>query len=365
MKAAFCAIASSIGMALTARADTLQMEMICLSPQVFPATALSLGLEYRLSVSAFENPASVNHELATATVEHGFSHEGYFILEDPTTFEPFPLIFVLDIPPYEDADDNGIYDFYDRHWAVENVVTEGRHDNGFGGASAFTATWNRLAGDHAGTVTIDLPLLGLRFHHSFALLNFAGQASYVRDGTKRVVEAALTNLSDAGQGFSGAVTLRAGTAPAPALRFEALAHTWAGLGETSYRFELDELALSAYGTNFLAFGWFEDGQPATAEADYNAAVMIFQSPDANGNGVPDVLESGSDPLPRSTLKIERISAGVRITATGRPGGTAALESTADLGNGAWTAGQTLVLTNGQAVVTNSVSGAARFYRLRE
>jgi hypothetical protein len=93
--------------------------------------------------------------------------------------------------------------------------------------------------------------------------------------------------------------------------------------------------------------------------------MIFQSPDANGNGVPDVLESGSDPLPRSTLKIERISAGVRITATGRPGGTAALESTADLGNGAWTAGQTLVLTNGQAVVTNSVSGAARFYRLRE
>lgn len=341
------------------------MEIVYLSPQVFPATARSLGLEYRLSISAFENPASINHELAGATSEHGFSHEGYFILEDPTTFEPIPLIFVLDVPPYADADDNGIYDFYDRHTAVENVVTEGRHDNGFGGVSTFTATWNRPAGDHAGTVTIHLPLLGLRFNHAFALLNFAGEARFTREGTNRAVEATLTNLSDDSQTMSGSLTMVVGNLPAPALQFTALAHAWTGSGETNYRFELDELALSVFETNFLAFAWFDDGQPATAEADYNAAAIVFKSADGNKNGVADFLESGSETLPRSTLKIERIPAGVRISAAGRTNGLAALEYTGDLRSGPWVVDQNLVLTNGQAVVTNSLNGTARFYRLRE
>src|ERR1041385_3597315 len=94
-------------------ASTPTVDLVSLSPQVFPATAREqlTGLDWNLSVSRFGDV--VNNEMAWAPADIPYSHIGYFIFVDPTTFEPEPMQFVLDIPPFADVNHNGIFDFFD------------------------------------------------------------------------------------------------------------------------------------------------------------------------------------------------------------------------------------------------------------
>src|ERR1700752_3042436 len=101
-------------------AETVPIEFTSLSVQILPASAKdALGFDWTLEMSSVGDPSSVNHELMLATEEHGFSHEGFFIFENGFEFEKFAVPFILDIPPFEDVNDNGIEDFFEAPLAVD------------------------------------------------------------------------------------------------------------------------------------------------------------------------------------------------------------------------------------------------------
>lgn len=349
---------------LAVRAETAPAQLTYLSPQIFPATDRVFGLEYRMSISAFENLASVNHELALATSDHGFSHEGFFVVEDPTAFETYAIFFALDIPDYRDADTDGIHDFYDRDVAVEGVVTQGLHGDGFGSARQFTATWHREAGRDSGSVVIDLPFFGWRFDHPMSLLSFDGTFDFVRNGTNLIGTIALTNTAMETETITGGLSLAIRDATNGVLQIRGTPGAWNGPSGFAYTYEATDLVERVSTNNARSFLLFEDGQPATAEPDYLEAVFVLKSGDANANGILDLVESLA-PRPQPSLRIERVGEGVRLTIYGEPNGRYDLESAARIDAPEWALEQSVALGGSETTITKPALGLAKYYRLRE
>jgi hypothetical protein len=361
MRVALVGILGIVWLGIGAGAESIPARMVSHSPRIFPAVDRDgfLRLDYRMSISAFSNPNSVNHELRLATAEHGFSHEGFFLLEDPILFETFPIAFVLDVPPYSDENLNGLEDFYDPAAAVENVRTSGLHRNASGGAEEFSATWNRAAGAADGTVVLELPFIGRRFTHAMSLLAYEGVFEFTREGTNLNGTMSLTNLAAGEDRITGDFSARIVSSNA----MDYPEGAWNGPGEFVYRFvpwdRLDRVE-----TNFVTFLSFEDGSPETFEPDYLDWVLILESGDANGNGILDLVEGATVPVERPRLAVEKAPDGIRITIFAAAGVTCALDSALEVAATNWTEEQSVTLTTGEATLNLPSEGVHRFFRAR-
>src|SRR5688572_12647163 len=192
MKKLLLSILSAV--CVCAAPEKVPIEFTSLSVQILPSTAQdSIGFDWDMSLSSIGDENSINHELMLATENHGYSHEGYFIFENPFEFEPFPMPFILDVPPFADVDDDGIDDFYDVSRSVDSIRTQGQHPDASERPVAFTATWTRAEGDSTGSVVLDLPHMGLTFQATFQFLRYTGEFSFERENNLRRGFFSLTN----------------------------------------------------------------------------------------------------------------------------------------------------------------------------
>ena len=343
-------------------ADSVRVSFVSLSPQIVRGTAEDPlhGLEWTSSLSSSGDPNSVNHELRVATGGHGFSHEGNFLLQDPFAVEPYVIPFVLDVPPAQDSNNNGVDDFFDLDMPVDGIQTLGRHPNGEGGGEDFFATWFRPAGDAVGSVVIQFPFFDLRFEHFFQLQQYRGEFVYERDGRERPGTLSITNVVDSADWMAGPLTMEVVTTN----RLGYTATNWNSGSGLDY-VTLDNFEAGRSGTNFVSIWLLEDGYFGSAERDYVDWAMVVHGTDANGNGQIDLVEGAETPAGAPRIQLVRLPEGeLELTIEGTPEETYVLESTEALPTANWTTGQTVTLSAPVQKITLANTGKGRFYRLR-
>lgn len=345
----------------TFSAEKANIQFISLSPQIFPATAEDFtGLDWTLALSSVGNPNSINHELMLAATAHGYSHDGTFVLQDPFSFEPFVLDFVLDVPPITDANANGLDDFFDPSVSVEGVRTQGRHPNANGGGEDFFATWSRGAGESSGTVRLQFPFFDLTFDHNFQLAHYRGEFSFDRTATNLSGNVAITNVID-GDRMLGPLAVQV-------LNTNTLAYTassWSNGDGANYMISTN-FHLRRSGTNFVSYWVLEDGYAQTGDLDYVDWLLVVSSGDANNNGRLDLTEGTTTPTERPRLEIVRLPAGeIQVTVLGAAGQTYFLESANAAEGAVWQTAETVTLSGAFRAITVPGSGARRFYRVRQ
>jgi hypothetical protein len=305
---------------------------------------------------------SSNNELALATQDHGFSHESFFIFENPFEFEPFAVPFILDIPPFADVNENGIDDFYDVKIAVEDVRTQGRHPDANNRPVDFTATWTRTAGESFGTVIIDLESLGLTFQHSFQLLRYVGEFSFERTNNLLQGSLSITNALEPLDITRGPLTVR--VVNTNTLSYSAT--NWTNMSASTYTI-VTNLDLGLTSTNFVSYWLLEDGYAPTSELDYLDWIMILSSSDTNRNGQLDLTEGSTTP-PGERPRLELVllpNSGLELTIQGTPGQTYTLEFANTITGATWQTSQTISLTTASQKISVSGAGSRRFFRLRQ
>jgi hypothetical protein len=333
--------------------ESVPVRMVGMSLHIAPATTRQplTRLEQTLSFSRVPDENRINNEMGLSTDDHGFTHDGFFLLTDPVLFETHAIAFILDIPAPTDGNTNGIVDFFDLQAEVINEKTQGFHDDGSDGVSEISATWNRAAGTNVGTVKIELLDLGLTFTHEMTLLTFAGSYDYTRAGTNLTGAVRMTNLLDSSEVVQGLLEVR--VISTNQLAYSAGA--WTNTAGFSYTYQPLDTFLAE--ESFVAILGFQDGFPATTDADYNPYLLILQSTDADQNGVLDLVQTSME-TNAVQLRIQRATEGIRLDAFGSAGENYILESSSELG-GQWQTVQVLTTT-----VTLPANGAKRYFRLR-
>ena len=362
----FClsALFALIQLAFAANAATTKVQFTSLSVLIAPAVTEDplTDSQITLSLSSTGDDRNLNLELATATSDHGFSHESFFVMMDEIFFvDPLVFDFVLDIPPYDDVNLNGIDDFYDVGAAVNGIETIGLHLNDEGGAEEFTATWFRDAGTTVGAVVIDLPYFGMTFQHLYELVQFNGEYTYTKTGSQLQGNLALTNVTNPDDRISGPLSVRI------------VDNNTLDLDATSWSSTLrNDLVITnniydgRFKTNFISYWLLEDGYAGTPEPDYLDWTMVLISEDANANGIMDLVEGGGTPAERSSLSIRQTTNGFEITVTGTPQKTYWLEYTSNVTNVNWPDHHVVSMTGPTQVVTVPADSTGDvFFRLRE
>jgi hypothetical protein len=342
-------------------AESTKVSLISLSPQIDQSEAQNdFGGDYELQVTSLDD-GSVNGEMTLAAEGVGYSHTGYFILEDLLFGDVYNIPFVVDVPSMGDANGNGIDDFFDSTQAVPATATDGLYqDPASGNARPFSASWQRDATNNTGLVTISIPDLGLNFNTIFRFYQFDGKFDYTRSGTNLVGQVAFTNLFDPSDTITGPLTLK--IQDTNTLTYDE--GTWSGINEFTYEY-FPEDNLDRINLTYLSFIDFADGYWASAEQDFQFWFLAVTSVDANGNDIPDLVETGVIVTPNPPSMAAGKSPGaIQITITGTAGQTYELQSAEDPGE-TWTKVQDVTLADGTASVTLQTSATHQFYRLTQ
>ena len=319
--------------------------LVSLSPQVDPAGTTQLGLDYTLAISSAELGSPANNEMGYLIDSTSYTHGGYLVLSDPTTFEDSYIDYVLNIPAFQDANANGQSDFYDISQAVGST-SKGLYNDGNGGTGTINATWKRNAGSIQGQLTLAFPNLGLTFVHAFRLLEFDGVWTYTRTGTNITGPISLTLAEDASQQLTGAFSANLNNTNQLQISSQTV-----GEGTSSFNYiPLDNLDRT--GTNYLGAIGFNPLSPISdGSVFYFWSVLIEDSNDANGNGVPDMSDaiSATSPTPPKLL-ISRTDQELILTIQGEPNRKYNLERASNLINPSWLNFQTGTMASSEQIV---------------
>ena len=358
------ALSTLFQLAFPANAATTKVQFTSLSVLIAPAVTEDplTDTEITLSLSSTGDDRNLNWELAPATSDHGFSHESFFVMMDEIFFiDPIVFDFVLDIPPYEDVNLNGIDDFYDVDVAVNGIETIGLHLNDQGGAEEFTALWYRDAGTSVGLVVIDLPYFGLTFQHQHELVQFNGEYTYTKTGSQLQGNLALTNVVNPEDRISGPLSVR--IVDNNTLDLDAA--SWSSTLRNNLVVVTDSYD-GRYNTNFISYLVLQDGYAPTPERDYFDWTMVLISEDANANGVMDLVEGGGTEPQRPSLDIRKTATGFEITITGTTGKRYWLEYTTTVTSTTWPDHHEVTLTGPTQVFSLPADTTGDvFFRLRE
>jgi hypothetical protein len=356
-----CLLTAFFFCATCATAAEVDLKLLCLSPQVDPSEAESdIGADYRLSLTSLED-GSINGEMTLASSDTGWSHTGYFQMEDLIFGGGFVIPYLTDLPTLGDANGNGVDDFFDASMEVPSETKEGIYQDPTNPQNArpFTATWQRDANSNSGSVTISISDLGLDFHTTFRILQFDGKFEYNRSGTNLVGQTSFTNVFDPSDTISGPLTLRIRNTNTLAYS----SGTWDGLNDFKYDYSPED-NLDRAGLTYVSFIDFADGYPATSQPDYQFWFLLVESQDANTNSIPDVVEGDIAPPTPPSLQAGKGSGGLEITITGTAGQSYTLQSTTALG-GTWGDEQNVTLQSATQTIIVETPGKAKFFRLKQ
>lgn len=331
--------------ALAAAESSVQAGLYGLSLRFSPATCRLFGVTYTLALSRYAYDPT-NGELLPAPEDVPYTHMSYLRLESEVYGEPIFIPCALDVPPFQDVNQNLWWDFFEVSQAVTTTKTSGVYDDPLYGLCEIYATWSRAAGNSQGACKLELPNLGLTFNHQFELIEFKGTLTYTYAGTN------LTGFMDLSQTLNSANTLTGSVALArvDANQLTLAPGTWTNaVGQT-----LDYVALEPLlrDRNFYsAFFGFTDGNPDTSEADYTIWFLLFSdSNDSDGDGVPDFTDPQT-PARQPKLSIQLSGGAVLVTIAGETGRSYDLQAVSSLAHSDWTTQLSVRLTNATQTVS--------------
>jgi len=359
--AAFLLAASVFG------AEPVKVQLNSLSVLMRAATLREFGEKYTVQVTSDASFAVSNGELEPAPAEVPYSHWGFFLYYDPTSenpTEPFILDFAVDIPSL-DANANKIPDILEFSGQVD-AITTGEYFSGPVDGT-FRCRWTKSPDGYGGfcAVTFDF---GQTFTHLFEIYEYTGfWTNAAMTGTNGTVNLRLDR-----SGFGDAEFLEGPfnfSIANQALRVKAPG----GLkNQGNAAFEVTKDSVSELNAGKIsAFLEVKDGTPILDPQeinfeDYNDWKLLITDPnDADGDGIPDLLEGTSvTPAAQPKLEIIKTQNGIRILIHGEIGRTYILEDVTALPATNWLHPMNVLATETIMIVDLPAPTGAIFWRAR-
>jgi hypothetical protein len=322
------------------------------------------GLHY-LDLTSLSS--GLNGELTLDFFQSGYTHSTFLELADNALGRTLVGMMVLNVPLGRDVNRNGINDFFEVSQAVEQQNSSGKFELQVLGAGLLTATWNRSAGSREGTCVLELKMNALQtlvFAHGFELLQFTGQLEYTPGETNVLGNLKLQQDGNRNNLIHGPMRfVKSPSAPFDQLVLEAGTWTNTMLQELHYAAETYRRDLS---TNYHGYLTFEDGDPATAEADYQFWNLSIDDPnDQDEDGVPDFSDEPRQLMERRpTLTLALASSQLAFTISGDVGRAYHIQQSTAAAAMDWVTCRTVTLTNDpQTVHLPLPAGLQAFYRV--
>jgi hypothetical protein len=274
--------------------------------------------------------------------------------------------------PDQDANLNGIADFFEADRAVVNAKSAGSItlDHGLDVYSGTVdMTWNRSAGTASGTCMLRLRIpdisVDLTFTHTFEIYDYRGTYRYQVRDTNVVGTLTLTRL---GAGGSQAGALLLTRIDQDELQFPAFTLT-NEVGQVMQFYSSEEMEISLLrggrGTNYFAILGTDDGWPATATSpEYEIWLLhMFDANDSDHDGIADLSDTAA-PSKAPELAIYLGDQTITIKITADPGRLATLEQSPTIGVANWTTSTTFTMTNAIQAIEVPRAAHPMFWRAR-
>jgi hypothetical protein len=236
-----------------------------------------------------------------------------------------------------------------------------------------SASWSRAAGSKDGTCVLTLTgriydKLG-DFTHSFELIEYTGPLSYT-PGTNRVTGTVnLTQTGDPSSRFTGPIEfVKTATNRFNELKLQHGVWSNALSQPLNISNDIDTFLRNGQReTSYSGLVDFDDGDPATSEADYLTWLLAIDDPnDSNSDGVPDFSDDPGpivDPFP--SLSLSRGSTNLLLSIRQGMGGAYEIQQINSLSQTNWTAVLSVMLTNNPQIVPLPLpTNSASFWRVR-
>jgi hypothetical protein len=274
------------------------------------------------------------------------------------------------LPPVADANGNGFNDFFEVSQGLANTVTSGRYTTVISEGD-ITATWSRPAGSKDGTCILNFNDdtygdLG-DYTCPFEVIEYTGPLAYT-PGSNTV--SATVNLAQTGK--------PANTLQGPIVfdksvtdRFNTLTNqpgVWTNAVSQTLTFDNEVFTRDpAWPTNYAGYVFFADGDPNTAEPDYQVWVLsVDDTNDASANGIPDFSDDPAVTLPPRApqLSLAPGATNLWLTISGDVGHTNEIQEISSLASTIWQTTLSLMLTNNpQAVSLPLPTNQTKFWRV--
>jgi len=355
------------GAALASRANEAQVVLHSESVRLRPSAVDQFGVEWRLEASTLDD-GTINDEIGVSD-EGPYMHGTVLWLIEGVSPIPLRLECQIEVPAPGDANLNGVSDFFEVDRAVMELASVGEFilDDGTELYQGLVdMTWNRAAGETAGTCQLRLRILDygvdLTFPHTFEICDYRGVYVYETDGVNVFGARSLTR-----QGADGILE--------GPLLFERLDYVELGFPAFALDDDLEGRVLF-YGSwvldtsllrgvlpgNYYTVLYTEDGWPATPNApEYEVwNLHLFDANDSDRDGIPDL----SDDPPPPSLSIGYSDNRLEIEIRARPGQQVTLEATPAIAPSAWTIVETVVFVGATPVFEIQTPSTPRFWRAR-
>jgi hypothetical protein len=368
MHALFRLWLAALILGLASARESLALEangrMYCASVRINPG--YDINNQYELALTTISS--SKNGELAPDW-DGGPSHSTYMVLTDKLLDGEDVAFVEMDLPPYQDADNNGYTDFFETAQAISGT-SSGTYDFDFLGSGIVQVTWNRAAGSSIGSCTIRLKpnayTTWITTTHTFEILEWTGKISYAaaESGVNATVHWSQTDSPDITVDGSFSFTRNSINVFDVLDVEEGVWTNLATMAEYSF-FPTTLYRETDWPTNY--YGWvdFVDGTPSSSENDYFSWMLsIDDSNDSDKDGIPDFSDDPFIQPLAPSLRITPQKGGFQLSISGESGRTYIVENCPTLGAG-WTAATNVVMTNqAQSVQLPLPQGSTAFWRLK-
>ena len=348
-----------------AAAQTAQARISCLSLR-FQRGSADFGLS---TLDLTTSSSDVNGELAPSF--DAPTHFSSFILNYVAFDEPVVGDIAFDVP-MADLNQNGFPDFFESSQDAGGTTHGGYIVPGGVDEGTVDARWSRAAGSKDGTCVLTLTSKGFGklgdFNHAFELIEYTGPLSYT-PGTNRVTGTVnLIQTGDPSSRFTGPVEfVKTATNRFNELKLQH--EVWSNalaqplkISNDIDTFDRDQ----QLGTIYSGFVDFEDGDPATSEADYLTWLLSIDDPnDSNGNGVPDFSDDPPHSEPFPSLSLSLGSTNLLLSIRQGMGSAYEIQRINSLSLTNWTPILSVTLTNNPQIVPLPLpTNGASFWRVR-
>lgn len=356
--------------------ETAQARLYCLSPQCQTARATGEydGARWTLNLTTISS--GNNGELAPYFLTSSYTHSANFGLYNDLTEQSDSGKMAFDVPG--DAGIDGFPIFFEVSQGVTNLTSNGAIQSDSGGfypspGVGFTATWNRPAGSATGTCSFQLPdpdsgyYYYLQYSFNFTILEETGPLTYTPGSNTVSAKINLTQTGNPVNTLQGPIVLDKSITD----RFNTLTNqsgvwTNAALQTLDFDSEVFTRAMK-WPTNYAGYVYFADGDPNTADPDYQVWVLsIDDTNDANANGIPDFSDDPAVALPPRAPQLSLAPGATNfwLTISGDVGHTNDIQAVDSLTATNWQTTLTFTLTNDPQTVSLPLpTNQTKFWRV--
>jgi hypothetical protein len=361
MKRFFILITAGLVLLSTASygAETAQARLVCISLRFAEGTTYGGTLD----LSTIGGPP-YNGELMLS----GYTWTSGFALYYGGLGSIYGTIYV-NLPPFADANNDGINDFFEVSQGVATTVTSGYYTTDIS-VGTVSATWSRAAGSKSGTCSFDLVDdtygdLGT-YTCPFEVIEYTGPLTYTPGSNTVSASINQTQTGNPANTFQGPIAFDKSTTD----RFNTLTNrpgTWTNAALQMLTFDNEVFTRDPLWHNYAGYVYFADGDPNTAAPDYQSwALLIDDTNDVNANGIPDFSDVPMVTLPPRAprLSLAPGATNLWLTISGDVGHTNDIQELDSVTATNWQTTLSLTLTNDPQVVSLSLpSVRMKFWRV--